>query len=213
MAIEPPMVKVCGLTDAADAAAAVALGAWGVGVVFADESPRRVDIDRAREVLAPISPLTARVGVFVDPDPEQARVAVEACGLSLVQAHRCSDPMALAQAVGVPVIEAFRVDGPEALERATASPAALILLDAAVAGMDGGTGTRFDWSLVEQRPPGRPFVLAGGLTPDNAAEAVERLRPDVLDVSSGVEVEPGIKDPNLIDRFMRAVAAGAERAG
>ena len=211
MAIEPPMVKVCGLTSAADAAAAVGLGAWGVGVIFAEESPRRVTVEQAREVLAPISPLTARIGVFVDPSPDDVATAVEACALTLVQAHRCADPSALKEAAGVPVIEALRVDGPEAIERARASAADLVLLDAAVEGMEGGTGTAFDWSLLEDGL-GRPFVLAGGLTPENAAEAVVRVRPDVLDVSSGVEAAPGVKDPELISRFMQAVAAGAEQA-
>jgi phosphoribosylanthranilate isomerase len=212
MAIEPPMVKVCGLTTAADAAAAVGLGAWGIGVVLAEGSPRHVDLERAREVVSGVSPFTSKVGVFVDPAPDDVRVAVEACGLTLVQLHGVTDIGPIKEAAGVPVIEAFKVDGPEALARARDSTADLVLLDASVAGMDGGTGTAFDWSLVEESPPGRPFALAGGLTPDNVAEAIVQVRPDMVDVSSGVEASPGVKDPVLIQRFMRAVAAGAEQA-
>lgn len=212
MASEPPLVKICGITTPEDAAACAALGVWGVGLVFADGSPRRVDVARAAAVTSVLPPSMSRVGVFVSPDPaEVAEVAAE-CGLTHVQVHGGGDWAALRAATGLPVIEAIAVDGPEALERADASAADLVLLDAAVPGLLGGTGRTFDWALLEARRPGRPFALAGGLTPENVAEAVERARPDLVDVSSGVEASPGRKDPRLLRAFLRGVALGAERA-
>jgi phosphoribosylanthranilate isomerase len=152
------------------------------------------------------------VGVFVRPEPAQVRAAVERCGLTLVQVHGADDVSGLKAAVGLPVVEAFAIGDADDVERARASEADLVLVDASVPGRDGGTGKTFDWALLEQSPLERPFVLAGGLTPDNVAEAIVRLKPTVLDVSSGVEAAPGVKDPTLIQSFMRGVALGAERA-
>jgi len=212
MAIEAPMVKICGVTSAADAAAAVGLGAWAIGLVFAEQSPRRVDLDKAAEVAGTVSPLTSKVGVFVNPTVEEVATAVERCGLTLVQLHGVGDISGIKGALTVPVVEAFAISSSEDIDAARKSIADLVLLDASVPGVQGGTGTTFDWELLEQNPIGRPHVLAGGLTPDNAAEAVERLKPTVLDVSSGVEAAPGVKDPVLIESFLRGVALGAERA-
>jgi phosphoribosylanthranilate isomerase len=110
------------------------------------------------------------------------------------------------------VIEGIGVDGPESLERARASAADLVMLDASVPGRHGGTGRAFDWGLLEASGLGRPFVLAGGLTPDTVAGAVGRARPDAVDVSSGVESAPGRKDPALVRRFVEAVELGARMA-
>jgi phosphoribosylanthranilate isomerase len=208
--IEPPLVKVCGLTSPAEAAACAALGAWAVGVVFAPESPRRVDAERARAVLDALPPMTVRVGVFVDAAPDELSALAAHCGLTHVQVHG-TDPAEARAATGLPVIEGVGVDGPAALDRARASAADLVLLDASVPGRHGGTGTAFDWSLLDE-PLGRPYALAGGLTPQNVAQAVSRARPDVVDVSSGVESAPGRKDPALVRLFMRGVELGARRA-
>jgi phosphoribosylanthranilate isomerase len=212
MAIEAPMVKVCGITSAADAAAAVALGAWAIGLVFAEESPRYIDLDQGAEVASGVSPLTSKVGVFVSPTADEVRAAVEQCSLTLVQVHGADDIKEIKDAAGLPVAEAFKVSSAEDLDAARKSTADLVLLDASVPGLEGGTGTAFDWDLLEQNPVGRPYVLAGGLTPDNVTDAIVRLKPTVLDVSSGVEASPGVKDPALIQSFMRGVALGAERA-
>ncbi|MDH3227585.1 MAG: phosphoribosylanthranilate isomerase [Thermoleophilia bacterium] len=212
MAIEPPMVKICGVTSAADAATAASLGAWAIGLVFAEESPRHLDLDQAAEVAGGVSPFTSKVGVFVRPTGDEVRAAVERCGLTLVQVHGAADIGELKEAAGLPVVEVFKVGSVEHLEAARDSPADLVLLDASVPGLEGGTGVAFDWDLLEQNPIGRSFVLAGGLTPDNVADTIVRLKPTVLDVSSGVEAAPGVKDPTLIQSFMRGVALGAERA-
>jgi phosphoribosylanthranilate isomerase len=210
--IEPPLVKVCGLTVAEEAAACAALGAWAVGVVFAAESRRRVDLERAIAVLAAVPRETARVGVFVGATPQEIAAVAAGCGLTHVQVHGPVDPVAVRRATGLPVIEGIGVDGPAALERARRSSADLVMLDAAVPGRHGGTGSAFDWALLEEEPLGRPFALAGGLTPDTVSEAVRRTRPDVVDVSSGVERAPGRKDPALVRRFIAGVGMGARQA-
>lgn len=199
-------VKVCGLTVPEEARACAELGAWGIGVVFAAESPRRIDAARAAEVMAAVPAGVARVGVFVGASPAEMASVARVAGLTHLQVHD-GDPDEARRASGLPVIEGVRVSGPAALARARASAADLVLLDAAVPGRHGGTGRSFDWSLLEGRPLGRPFVLAGGLRPENVAEAVARVAPDVVDVSSGVESAPGRKDPERVRAFVAAVAA------
>lgn len=202
----PVAVKVCGLTTPEDAAACARHGLWGVGVVFAQESVRRVDAATAAEVLAAVPPGVARVGVFVGTPPaEMARVARRA-GLTHLQIDAGDDPRAAREAAGLPVIQGVGVRDAASLERARASAADLVLLDAAVAGRHGGTGTAFDWSLIEDGGLGRPFALAGGLRPENVADAARRLRPVLVDVSSGVESAPGRKDPERVRAFVAAVA-------
>ena len=201
------MVKVCGITRAEDAAAAYAHGAWALGAIFAPESPRCVDLDQAHEIFSGLPDSVARVGVFVDPDPQRVVAAVEHCSLSLVQIHRCRDIAALNDRVTVPIVEVVGVRDRDDIDRARRSSAALVLLDAVADGRDGGTGTPFDWSLLEANPVGRPFMLAGGLGPENVAEAIRRVRPDIVDLNSGVESAPGIKDYDAIARAMAAVAS------
>lgn len=206
-----PAVKVCGLTDPGEAAACAALGIWAVGLVFAQGSPRRVSLARAADIAAALPERTARVGVFVDADPARVVAAVDAAGLTHVQLHGAVEVERIRAATGgLPVIEGVRVDGPASLARADASDAEMVLLDAAVPGAHGGTGTRFDWDLLEREGrPARPFGVAGGLRPGNVAEAVTRLRPHLVDVSSGVESSPGRKDPDRVAAFVAAVAAAA----
>jgi phosphoribosylanthranilate isomerase len=204
-------VKVCGLTVPEEARACAELGAWGIGVVFAAESPRRVDAARAAEVLAALPPGVARVGVFVEASPEEMAGVARAAGLTHLQVHG-GDAAAARRASGLPVIEGVRVDGAAALARARASAADMVLLDAAVTGRHGGTGRSFDWGLLEREPLGRPFVLAGGLRPETVGAAVARLRPAMVDVSSGVESSPGRKDPARVRAFVEAVAAAGRVA-
>lgn len=207
---EPLAVKVCGLTDPHEAAECAAAGARAIGLVFAARSSRHVTPAQAARVAGALPDGVARVGVFVDPEPGPVAEAVRAAGLTHVQVHGTAD-VALLRAAGLdlPIVEGVRVDGPAALDRARASAADAVLLDASVAGAHGGTGTRFDWALVEGAPLGRAFWLAGGLTHANVAEAIVRLHPRVVDVSSGVERSPGRKDPERVARFIAAVAGAA----
>ena len=156
-----PAVKVCGLTVAAEAEACAALGVWGVGVVLAAGSPRRVDVATAAAVLAGVPRTVARVGVFVNATPAEMAAAALVIGLTHLQIHGGTDAAEAREASGLPVIQGVRMDGPEALERARASAADLVMLDAAVPGKDGGTGVAFDWSLLDDAALGRPFALAG----------------------------------------------------
>lgn len=200
-----PAIKVCGLTRVDEAVACARLGVWGIGVVFAEGSPRRVDAAAAAAICAALPAAVARVGVFVDPEPAATADLARRVGLTHIQVHGRADIPALRWATGLPVIAGVRVDGPGALAVAEASPADLVLLDAAVAGVHGGTGTTFDWDLLESHRPVRPFGVAGGLSPANVAEAAARLRPALVDVSSGVEAAPGRKDPARVAAFCAAL--------
>lgn len=205
----PVAIKVCGLTTPADAAACAGFGLWGIGVVFAEESPRRVDVATAAAVVAAVPGSLARVGVFVGASAREMADTAQRVGLTHIQIHGDADAAEVREVSGLPVIQGIAVDGPAALAGARASAADLVLLDASVAGRHGGTGTSFDWSLLEGDALGRPFALAGGLRPDNVAEALGRVSPVLVDVSSGVESSPGRKDPARVAAFAEAVAAAA----
>lgn len=204
----PVAVKICGLTDVAAVAAAVEYGADAIGVVLAPGGPRTVGLEQASALLADVPAGVARVGVFVDPAPADVAAAVATCGLTHVQVHAVAGSVGeLRVAAGVPVIVGLRMEGPHSVAPARASDGDLVLVDAAVPGQHGGTGRTFDWAMLEREPLGRPYVLAGGLTPANVADAVRRVRPGAVDVSSGVESSPGRKDIGLIRRFIEAVRA------
>ncbi len=203
-------VKICGITRAEDARAAALAGADAVGLVFYPPSPRAVDLERAQAAVAGLPAFVARVGVFVDPEPEAVRAAVAAAALDLLQ-FQGREPPELCRAFGRPYLKALRAaPGTDlAAEARRYSDACAILVDTHRPGVPGGTGEAFDWSLIPPslgRPPGaRPLVLAGGLHPGNVAEAVRRVRPWAVDVSSGVEAAPGIKDAALVAAFVREV--------
>lgn len=239
-------IKICGLTLPEHAEAARDAGVAMIGLMFAEQSRRRVTVEQARQILAVLPartepPLVALplpaghtgalwfhrcalalegligqrrplvVGVFADQPPTLVNSIADAAGLDLIQlsGHESwEDCLAMRR----PVIKGERVgaaDMPvDIIARAEAGTAAMLLLDAAVAGQLGGTGHRFDWRLGRVVAEGLPLLLAGGLTVDNAAEAVQTVQPWGVDVSSGVETD-GIKDIAKIAAFVRAV----ERAG
>lgn len=203
-------VKICGLTRPEDAAAAARLGADAVGVVFAP-SPRQVDLRRAAEVLGAVPPHVTRVGVFTDPTAAFVHQAVAACGLGCVQIHGMA-PVAPELFSRVHLVRAIGVITARSVREAAELEAAAFLLDAPP--LDhrmGGTGLPFDWSLAVDLPwPRDRVIVAGGLAPANVGEAIRRFRPGGVDVSSGVESGPGIKDAGLIEAFLRA-AEGADR--
>ena len=202
-------IKICGLTRAEDAAAAVAAGADALGVVLAP-SKRRVSLEQAAAVLATAPPLVGRIGVFVDASPGFIGEAVARLGLTAVQFHGDETPEDCA-AAPVPVIKALRV-GPgfdaASVDRYRTTVAALLLDTYVPGGERGGTGVAFDWYDVAGRlPDWAPVLLAGGLEPGTVGNAVRTLRPFAVDVSSGVESAPGLKDHGLIDSFCAAVHA------
>ena len=201
-------VKICGITNLADARAAIAAGADALGFVFVPGTPRYISPDLACEIVRELPPFIARVGLFVDAETRTVAEALVRSGMDTLQFHGEETPDFVRQfRRAVKVMKAFRVRGEETLLRLPAYADAVdaILLDAYVAGAHGGTGARFDWKLaVQARNLGRPLVLAGGLTPANVAEAVRTVRPYGVDVSSGVESAPGQKDPEKLAGFVRA---------
>ncbi len=220
-------VKICGLQFMKDVVAAVEAGADAVGFVFAP-SRRQVTPERVEAIVSGLPPGTMTVGVFVDAPLEEIRRAVTLSGLRAVQLHGSEPPEVIDQ-LGMPVIKAVRIKGPDDLARLPAyRNAAGILLEPYVEGQAGGTGQMLDPTLVrwaaqtleragvpmagpdEPLTPGRPrLILAGGLTPENVAEAIARAQPGGVDVSSGVE-NGGVKDINKIYAFVSA-AKGVAR--
>ena len=201
-------IKICGLTRPQDAAAAVSSGADAVGVILAP-SKRRVTLEQAVVVFAEVPRSVARVGVFADAQADDVWEAVARLGLAAVQFHGDESPETC-ESAPAPVIKALRVgpgfDGAD-VDRYRGAVAAL-LFDTYVAGEQGGTGMAFDWGRVAGiLPQDIRIVLAGGLGPGNVAQAVRTLRPYAVDVSSGVERSPGIKDSAKIAAFCDAVRA------
>ena len=197
-------VKICGITGLSDALAASEAGADALGFMFCEQSPRCISFEAAAAITRELPPFVARVGVFVDPTLEFINEAVARCGLDAVQLHGSETPE-FCQRVERPVIKAFRIDSAASLERVREYQTAAWLLDSFVPGKLGGTGAQFNWKLaVAAKAWGRPILLAGGLTPENVAAAVEEVRPYGVDVSSGVEKAPGKKDSEKVRAFIAA---------
>lgn len=197
-------VKICGITRVEDALAAAAAGADAIGLVFYAKSPRAVGVEQARAIIAALPPFVTTVGLFVDADQTELERVLASVPLDLLQFHG-NESVHQCEALGRPYIKALRVRAGDdiAIQVAHFSSAQGILLDAFVEGVPGGTGEAFDWSLIPQALS-KPLILAGGLRPDNVAEAVSRVRPYAVDVSGGVEASKGIKDVEKIGAFIRA---------
>ncbi|HTO89381.1 MAG TPA: phosphoribosylanthranilate isomerase [Thermoanaerobaculia bacterium] len=199
-------VKICGLTREADVALACALGADAVGFNFVPSSVRRLTLETARRLVGETAGGVLRVGVFASEKTLVIRRAVEAAGLDVAQLHR---PLREEDVdmLEVPVIAVATVGpgGPELPPVGRLARCRALLFDTLAADHAGGTGETFDWQIVAGRDFGLPIVLAGGLNAENVAEAVRRVRPWAVDVASGVESAPGIKDPEKMRRFILAV--------
>jgi phosphoribosylanthranilate isomerase len=197
-------VKICGITCPADARAAVAAGADALGFVFAAGTPRRLSLEGAAGIVAELPPFVTPVGVFLDQPRDEIVAAVTRCRLQAVQLHG-QEPAELARSLPVAVIKAVRVRDRQSLAPLASYPAQAFLLDAYVEGIPGGTGVPLPWELVAGVPAAAPLILAGGLTPENVAEAIRRVRPYGVDVSSGVEQAPGRKDHRKLKEFIAHV--------
>lgn len=198
-------VKFCGMTRADDARAAADLGVDAVGLVFVPGSRRTVSTERAAEVCAALPPLVAAVGLFLDPVAGDVERVLERVPLNWLQFHGSESP-AFCAAFGRPFIKALPMGSPDRVHYRDWEDAGALLLDGHAAGAMGGAGAAFDWDAVAL--PDRPWILAGGLDPDNVADAVRRLRPAAVDVSSGIERRPGVKSATLMNRFMENLAHG-----
>jgi len=200
-------VKICGITNLADALAAVAAGADVLGLNFYEGSPRRVSMKTAAEISKQLPPFVMRAGVFVNADEDLVTRAIGECGLSLLQFHGDEPPEFCAQ-FGLMSMKAFRIRDAESLKQLPRFQTDAYLLDAFSPEARGGTGVKFNWELaIEAQKFGKPIFLAGGLTPENVADAVRKVRPFGVDVASGVESSPGKKEHAKIRAFIAAVRA------
>jgi phosphoribosylanthranilate isomerase len=195
-------VKICGITNLADAQVAVEAGADALGFIFYDQSPRFIPTKTAAEISRALPPFTLRVGVFVNPAEEPVRRAIGECGLSLLQFHGDEPPEFCTQ-FGLMNMKAFRVRDAGSLKELPRYQTDAWLLDAYASDTLGGTGEKFNWNLaIEVQKLGKPVFLAGGLTPENVAEAIQQVQPFGVDVSSGVESLPGRKDHSKVRAFI-----------
>ncbi|WP_312936526.1 phosphoribosylanthranilate isomerase [Pseudomonas sp.] len=197
--------KICGITRVEDALAAAHAGADAIGLVFYAKSPRAVSVEQARAIIRALPPFVSTVGLFVNASRCELGEILDAVPLDLLQFHGDETPEQC-DGHGRPWMKALRVRPGDDLEAACQryAGASALLLDAYVAGVPGGTGQTFDWSLIPAQLS-KPVVLAGGLSPANVAEAITRVKPWAVDVSGGVEQGKGIKDAGKIQAFLQAV--------
>jgi phosphoribosylanthranilate isomerase len=195
-------VKICGITSVEDALEAVRAGADALGFVFYPPSPRNITPELAAEIIRHLPPFVITVGLFVNEDSQRIEEIVAQCGLNVVQLHGDETPQQC-RFTGVRVIKALRVRDAESLKSAGDFPVSALLIDAWCEQAYGGTGQVGRWDLAAPLARQRVVVLAGGLTPDNVAQAITEVSPYAVDVSSGVESAPGVKSPALMRAFVQ----------
>ena len=206
-------IKVCGITEPEDARIAVAAGADGLGFIFVPQSPRHIDPDTVRKITRELPPLVDAVGVFVDEEMEVVEEIMQYCCLSFIQLHGSETPD-YCEKISCRVMKSFSIGQATKSEDFAPYAEAVsgFLLDTFHKDMAGGTGQTFDWQLLEHIKPPGPIVLAGGLTPDNVGDAIRQVKPFAVDVNSGVEYQPGRKDPDKLRSFVQAVRKADEHA-
>lgn len=209
-------VKICGVTNLDDAAEAVRLGAWAIGLIHFEGSPRCCEAGEAARIGAAFRRKCEVVGVFVNPELEEVAKAVENAGLTMVQLNGEEGPSFCAETArrtGVKVVKAIHVASAADVHAAEMFRTDYHLFDRRGDGLWGGTGESFDWELLGERRSEVPAILAGGLRPENVAEAIAVAHPHAVDVASGIEAEPGRKDHAAMAAFFDAVhAASVPRA-
>jgi phosphoribosylanthranilate isomerase len=209
-------VKICGITNLDDAAEAVRLGAWGIGLIHFAESPRAVAAAEAVRIAAAFRRKCEVVGVFVNPELDDVAKAVEDAGLTMVQLNGDEGPSfcgEVARKTGVKVIKAVHVSSAADIHAAETFRTDFHLFDKGAKGLFGGTGESFDWGLLRERRSEIPAIVAGGLRPENVAEAIAITHPYAVDVASGVEAEPGRKDHASMTAFFEAVQTASVTSG
>jgi phosphoribosylanthranilate isomerase len=201
----PVRVKICGITNLEDARVAIDSGADALGFIFFSGSPRHISPESAAEIISNLPPFIAKVGVFVDAPVDGILDIAGATGIDTVQLHGSESPAECAEiaASRLTVVKAFRVKEATSLEPIANYRASAFLLDSYVAGQLGGTGAKFNWDLaLKAKQFNTPIILAGGLDPENVTDAVSKVFPYAVDVSSGVEASPGKKDHQKVRRFI-----------
>ncbi len=200
-------IKVCGMTQLSQAKAAVEAGVDALGFIFASKSPRNIDPENARKIIATLPPFVDAVGVFVNEDQEVVEEIVNFCGLTVIQLHG-SESVDYCEKFTYRIMKALSV-GSDGLVgnnldmNSYADVVSGFLFDTYHKDLAGGSGVAFDWNILDTVKPPGPLILAGGLSPENVRKAVQRVRPFAVDVNSGVEIEPGIKN---IDKIRQVVS-------
>jgi phosphoribosylanthranilate isomerase len=208
----PPRIKFCGITGLDDAKRAVEAGAWALGVILFPGSPRRCALPDAERIVATLRRQVEICGVFVNAPLDEVTSVADGIGLTMVQLHGDEGPSycaEVARRTGAKVVKAARVRGGADINALERFHIDFHLLDAHQPGRYGGTGETFDWELVLRRRTETPFLLSGGLGPDNVAAAIEATHPFAVDTASGTEARPGVKDPEKLRAFAAAVASTA----
>jgi len=202
------LVKICGITRLEDAETAVALGAGAIGFVFWPKSPRSVDPERARAIAAALPPFVTTIGVFVNQAPAVINEVAARVGLAGVQLHG-DEAVDVLEQIERPVVKAFAMGATARIEEADTWPARVrLLIDVHDPDQRGGTGKTVDWNQAAAIAARRPVLLAGGLNAGNVADAIHQVRPFGIDVSSGVESSPGVKDHARMRALFEAVMEG-----
>ncbi|HEX5308639.1 MAG TPA: phosphoribosylanthranilate isomerase [Solirubrobacteraceae bacterium] len=213
--MSPTSAKICGITQLDDAELAVELGAWAIGMVLYENSPRRCSLESAEQIAAALRRRVELCGVFVNATMPEIVSVSERLNLTLLQLHGDEGPSFCAEAArrtGARVVKALQIAGAGDVRDAERYHTDFHLLDTRSAtagreGLRGGTGETFDWDLLAARRSRTPLILSGGLGPDNVVEAIERVRPFAVDSASGTESSPGHKDPAKLRAFLAALAS------
>jgi phosphoribosylanthranilate isomerase len=210
--VSAPRIKLCGITSLDDARLAVDAGAWAVGCILWQQSPRACDPVEAARIVTALRRRAHVCGVFVNPHLDEVTELVDALGLTMVQLHGEEGPAfcaEVARRTGAKVIKAAAVTTQADVQALESFHTDFHMLDAYRPGLRGGTGETFDWELVRTRRAKIPLVLSGGLRPENVADAIAAVRPFAVDTASGTEASPGVKDPEKVAAFVEAVRSTA----
>jgi phosphoribosylanthranilate isomerase len=194
-------VKICGITRLADAISAVELGASAIGFIFYEKSPRAITLNDARAISEKLPASLARVGVFVNSPVDFIERSISNVPLDALQLHG-DEPPQFCDQFNLPVLKGIQISDEKSLREMKRFDVDGFLLDTASNGTYGGTGRTFDWSLIDDKSTEVPIILSGGLRPENVLSAVETVRPSAIDVNSGVESKPGVKDHEKIHRLV-----------
>ena len=198
-------IKICGITNIEDAHAAVDLGADALGFIFVPDTPRYVEPQTAEQIISDLPPFITTVGVFADASIETVSETIQFCGLRAAQLHGSETPdycNIVRKRCRVPIVKAFRVKDRHSLSRISEYKVSAYLLDTYVKGKKGGTGETFNWDMAKEAKEYGRIIMAGGLTPQNVAQAIRHVEPYAVDVGSGVEASPGRKNHAKIKAFI-----------
>jgi phosphoribosylanthranilate isomerase len=206
----PPRIKLCGTTSLADAQLALDAGAWAVGLIFYEGSPRRCSLEEAERISAAMRRKTLVAGVFVNEELDEVTAIADRVALDLIQLHGDEGPaycQEIARRTGAKIVKSRQIRSGADLQALEAFPVDYRLLDTWSPDVRGGTGQTWDWSLLARHHGRAPEILSGGLTADNVGEAIAAAQPFAVDVASGVESAPGVRDPEKVAAFVAAVRA------